>query len=541
MKKLLCLLLCLAMAISLFSACGSTATKTAPEESNNTPAEENEKIILATEADTTDVTVKRGGTLVLAKAKAMSTGLDLTRTDDSSSHYTVLAQIYESLLTLDESGNATPKLATEWKIADDGLSITLKLREDVSFSNGEKFNADAVAKCLNYYLTDECNHYYRPTDLATFESAEALDEYTVRINLLSTDAALELKLSGSVGFIMAPSSIDNKDYATNPVGTGPFVLEEYREGEYVTVTANPNYYEMGEDGQPLPYLDRIKYIMISDDTTQLTNLKSGDVDGIDRHASVSSVISAQKLDGVSIYQNPLTQIYNIAANMSDPTVGTNLALREAIAYATNPQEILDIALEGYGEYVPFWSTPSRWFYDEYNPYYYDLDKAKEKIAEAGYAGGLDLEMAVIAREPDNTMAQLIQSQLAEIGINITINSMDAGSWVTYCQQEAKHQISLMMSGNAGYHPSRQWPSHFARMGNCAEMDEMYALLKQAQTETDQSEGYKLIDQVQHIYMDNCMGTTIGNKYFYGSFRNTVHNVKFNYYGWLEFGNVWMDA
>lgn len=539
MKKLVCLLLCLVMALSLFSGCGSSGSTNAPEVTK-APAEENEKIVLATEGETS-TGVTRGGTLVVAKAKAMSTGLDITRTDDMSSHYSVLASIYESLLTIDETGNAAPNLATEWEIAEDGLSITLKLREDVSFSNGEKFNAEAVAKCINFYLTDECNHYYRATDLANFENAEVVDEYTVRINLNKTDASLEMKMASAVGFIMAPANIDNMDYATNPIGTGPFTLGEYREGEYVTLIANPNYYKMGVDGKPLPYLDSVKLQMMSDDTTQLTNLKSGDVMGVDRHASISSVISVQKLDGVNIYENPVTHIYNICSNMSNEIVGTNQALREAIAYATNAEEIIDISLEGYGGTCAFWSFPSRWYYDDYNPYYYDLDKAKEKMIEAGYPDGLELELAVIAREPDNTMAQLVQSQLAEIGIKININSMDSGAWVAYCQTEAKHELCLLMAGEAGHHPSRQWPSALARMGTCEEMEEIYSLLTEAYTKADLSESYDLLHQAQQIYMDNCMGTTLGNKFQYGSFKDYVHGVSFHYYGWLQFGETWIES
>lgn len=538
MKKLVCLLLCLVMALSLFSGCGSSGSTNAPEVTK-APAEENEKIVLATEGETS-TGVTRGGTLVIAKSQAMRTGLDITRTDDLSNHYTVLAAIYESLLTIDETGYAAPNLATEWEIAEDGLSVTLKLREDVSFSNGEKFNAEAVAKCINFYVSDECNHYYKATDLANFDGAEALEEYTVRINLNNTDAALEMKLAGSVGFIMAPANIDNMDYATNPIGTGPFTLGEYLEGESITLIANPNYYKMGVDGKPLPYLDSVKLQIMTDDTTQLTNLKSGDVMGIDRLGSTSTVISVQKMDGATIYESPVTQTYNICTNMSDAVVGSNLALREAIAYATNTEEILDIALEGFGAATAFWSTPSRWWHYDYNPYSYDLDKAKEKMIEAGYPDGLELELAVIAREPDNTVAQLVQSQLAEIGIKVTINSMDTAAWVAYVQTEAKHQLSVALAGNAGHHPSRQWPSALIRMGTCEELEEMSDLLSQAYTKTDVSESFALIKQVQEMYLDNCMGVVLANKYYYGAFENSVHDIGFHYYGWVEFSEAWLE-
>lgn len=534
MKKLVCLLLCLVMTLSLFCGCGATETENVTKPS----ADENEKIVLATEgASSTDVV--RGGTLVLAKNQAMRTGLDITRTDDLSNHYTVLAAIYESLLSVDENGYAAPNLATEWQIAEDGMSITLKLREDVSFSNGEKFNAEAVAKCINFYLSDACNHYYKATDLANFDSAEALEEYTVRINLNNTDAALEMKLASSVGFIMAPANIDNMDYATNPIGTGPFVLDEYLEGESITLTANPNYYKMGVDGKPLPYLDSVKLQIMTDDTTQLTNLKSGDVMGIDRLGSTSSVISVQKMDDASIYESTVTQTYNICANMSDETVGSNQALREAIAYATNTEEILDIALEGFGAATAFWSTPARWWHYDYNPYTYDLEKAKEKMAEAGYPDGLELELAIIAREPDNTIAQLVQSQLAEIGIKITINSMDSAAWVAYVM-DARQQLSIALAGNAGHHPSRQWPSALIRMGTNDELEEIKSLLADAYTKTNVSDSYALVQKAQEMYLDNCMGVVLANKYYYGAFKSNVHNVGFHYYGWVVLEDAWIE-
>ncbi|MBR5224887.1 MAG: ABC transporter substrate-binding protein, partial [Clostridia bacterium] len=227
-------------------------------------AEGNDKITLTEEMGE----IVRGGVLTMAKSKGLDAGLNIAKISDCSSDFPVMAQIYEGLLTIDDTGNVAPGLATEWAFAEDGLSMNMKLREDVSFSNGEKFNAEAVAKCLNYYISAECGHVFKGSDLSLIAGVDVVGEYEIKINLSAADAALGLELAGSSGYIMAPSVIDKGEMNTNPIGTGPFVLKEYKEGESIELVANPNYYKLGADGKPLPYLDGIKYIVITDDTTK---------------------------------------------------------------------------------------------------------------------------------------------------------------------------------------------------------------------------------------------------------------------------------
>lgn len=525
MKKWLSILLAIVMLVSL-AACAW--------------AEGNDKITL-TEEPTGEVV--RGGVLVMAKSKGLDAGLNIAKISDCSSDFTVMGQIYEGLLTIDETGNVAPGLATEWAFAEDGLSMTLKLREDVSFSNGEKFNAEAVAKCLNYYISDECGHVFKGSDLSMITGVEVVDEYTVRINLSGVDAALGLELAGSSGYIVAPSVIDNGEMATNPIGTGPFMLKEYKEGESVELVANPNYYKMGVDGKPLPYLDGIRYIVITDDTTKTTNLISGDIDGVDRHASSTSVLTAQSLDNMVTYQNPVTNVYNISCNLLYPPL-QDVRVRQAIAYGTNAPEIIEVAMEGFGAVSPFWTDAGKWFYYDYNPYTYDPDKARSLLVEAGYADGIDLELAIIAREPDATVAQLIQSQLSEIGINITINAMDSASWVAYVRNDHKEQLSVGLTGNAGYDPAKGWVIPLKAFGDVGTglpvVDHLHSLVVDAKAITDQDTRYAMIQEFQTTIIDEALAIVLGEKFQYGSFGSHVHGVRFNYYGWWELGDAWMD-
>lgn len=521
MKKLLSMLLTLALIV-----CASSFALA-----------ENDKIVLSEPSDA----IVRGGTLVVAKSKNLDQGMNITKMSDCSSDFTVMAAIFEGLLTIDENGKPAPGLADEWAIAEDGLSITLKLREDVSFSNGEKFNAAAVAKCLNYYVSEECGHVFKGSDLALVTGAEALDEYTVKVNLSAVDTAIDLELAGSSGFIIAPANVDNGDIATNPIGTGPYMLEEYLEGQSVTLKANPNYYRMGQDGKPLPYLDGIKYIIITDDTTKTTNLQTGDVDGVDRHASYTSVTTAQGMDNMVTYQSPVTQVYNISCNLLYEPL-QDIRVRQAISYAVNAQEIVDVSMEGYGRVCPFWTDAGKWFHYDYNPYTYNPEKAKELLKEAGYDNNLTLDIALIAREPDNTVAQLLQSQLEEVGITLTINAMDSASWIAYVRNEHKEQLSIGLTGNAGYAPSKGWTiplKAFGDVGTGVEMvDHLMDTVKAEKTTVDPEARYELIKEFQTTILDNALATVIGEKFQYGSFNGDVHGVRFNYYGWLEFANVW---
>ena len=545
MKKLLSVLLVIAMMLALV-ACGGAETPAEPEtpvapETPAEPAPGGDPVDVDDPAETP--AVKRGGTLVLGKAKNLDAGMNVTKDTDCSSGFTFYAAVFEGLFTVDADGKPAPFLAESWEFAEDNLSLTVKLREDVSFSNGEKFNAEAAAKCLNYYIAEETKHPFKGNDLKLITGTDVVDEYTIRINTSAPDSNLCLGLASSSGYMVAPSAIDSGDIGANPIGTGPFVVDEYVEGQYVTVKANPNYYRMGEDGKPLPYLDGIKYIIMTDDTTQITNLKSGEIMGLDRLSSASSTLTAQGLPNMTTYMGTVTNVYTVSVNLGDETM-QNEKLRQAIMYGIDGQQIIDIAFEGFGAPAKFWTDPGKWYYNEYNPYSYDPEKAAALVKEAGYPDGVELELKVISREPDNTCAQLVQAQLAEVGINIVINQMDTASWVAAVRTDHDCQLSLSLAGNAGYEPARMHGAMFSAFGGpgngLPEVDRMQELVNEMKVTIDLDERVALYDEFQRLILDTALTVPMGHKYTYAAFDNSVKNVEFHYYGWLMFDEVWID-
>lgn len=484
----------------------------------------------------------RGGTLVVAKSQDMSTkGFDITHTTFSQYDCYVLSQVFETLIKTDAEGAFVPGLAESWEYTADGLGLVLKLRQDVSYSDGQKFNAEAAAKVMNYYLTEECKHVNKGSDLALITGIDVVDEYTIQVNTSAPDAGLLTILTGNSFMLMSPANIDNQDVATNPIGTGPFVLAEYVEGDHITLKANPGYYKLGADGKPLPYLDEIVYKIMTDDSVKTTNLKSGDVDGVDIHGSTNSVLTAMAMSDMTTYEYDYAINFWAGWNFTKEQF-QNVKLRQAFAYAIDRQEIVDVVFEGLASTTAFFSKPSQWWYsdyatiDEYNP-----EKAKALLAEAGYPDGIEMEISGISREPDNSILALMQAQMAEAGINLKINAMERTAWVSLVKTELGHEMCIGQNGNAGVDVSRQLKDPMVsyvspEYAPAAEMQAIYNSLKSL---TNEAERKAAVDQLQAFYHDNTMQLIICQSHSYCTFASYVKDIQFNSIAALDFSETWM--
>ena len=160
----------------------------------------------------------------------------------------------------------------------------------------------------------------------------------------------------------------------------------------------------------------------------------------------------------------------------------------------------------------------------------------------GIEEGTVRDIALISREPDNTIAQLLQSQLSEVGINLTINAMDSGSWIAYVRNDHKEQLSLGLTGNAGYSPSKGWTIPLKAFGDVGTgldtVDHLMDLVMAEKVTLDPDARFDLIKEFQSTILDDALATVIGEKFQYGSFNANVRNVKFHYYGWWELAEAW---
>ena len=378
-------------------------------------------------------TIVRGGTLVAGKTNKWSTLVPTQSTSRGDDRY-ILSQMFDTLVSMDESGNFVPRLAESWEMRE--REMVMKLRSDVKFHDGTPFNAEAVKFVFDWYMTSARKPIFM-SEISAIQSVDVLDPYTVRFNLKEPSAILLSALSNNAGMMMSPAAIKQygDDIVLNPVGTGPFKLKEAIEGDHVTLVRNPDYYLTGKDGLPLPYLDEVVIRVITDEPVKVINLMSGDIDITDYLNAATSLDTLKNNKNIEVIRTTAGDHFALYPNhlygpLGDPRV------RIAITHAIDKQAISDALTRGYGRLAPFPVAAGQWFYDDYDPYQYNPQRAKELLAEAGYPNGFSIKLQNIAREPDNTIVQAIQGQLKNVGINAEIESLERNAWVALFQRNS---------------------------------------------------------------------------------------------------------
>ena len=188
----------------------------------------------------------------------------------------IVQNIFNRLVKLDASKQIVPDLATDWDVSEDGLAITFKLREDAHWHDGEPVTSEDVKYTFDQIKANEA--YYMSSRLQIVESIETPDEYTVVFNMTAPDVSFIADLGWYATFILPEHVFNNgqawedNPAAMDPIGSGPFKLSEFKQGESVTIVANPDYHEGA------PKLDKVIFSIIPDDATAVQALTNGDID-----------------------------------------------------------------------------------------------------------------------------------------------------------------------------------------------------------------------------------------------------------------------
>lgn len=486
--------------------------------------------------------VHRGGAIVMAKSAAPTNGLNPTRTNARGEDPYLMHLVYDTLVGYDAEGNYAPLLAESWEIAEDGLTVTFKLRQDVKFHDGTPFNAEAAKFNFEWFLTEECKHSYAVSDFAAVDSFEVVDEFTLRMNMNAVDAALLSSLTTMDSFMISPAAI--QEYGadglyTQACGTGPFMVKEYVENDHILLERNPNYYILGEDGQPLPYLDSINLRVMVDDSVKITNLLSGDIDVVDYQSTTNSIMMANQTDYLSTVMTNNRESFFMCYNLNDPDLA-KLQVRQAIYCAINRQELMDVLFEGYAVVENFHHTSSQWFYNDYSPYDYDVERAKSLLAEAGYPDGITLTLSFIAREPDQTMAQILQEQMKASGITLELEALERLAWVEKIRTNRSGQLGIGKLNIMGLDPTQQHLSTIQYI-DPQYIPEILDLRVKSASTFDIEERKAILAQFQKDHLDGAYKIFLGQNPRYVTFNNRLHDIAFRPNGTLDFTKAWVDA
>ena len=345
-------------------------------------------------------------------------------------------QIFDPLVWINDDLEFEPALAESWTVSDDGLAYTFKLREDVVFHNGEPFNADAVVFSWEVQKQPE-NAYFNYYERAS--EVNKIDEYTVEL-VAPTPNALFLGLTGAIWFFVPPkyyAEVGRDVFQQEPIGTGPFMLTEWVQGDRIVLDRNPNYWRKG-----YPKLDRLIFRPITESSTRAAAIQTGEVDIVSR-LSPDEAASLEGVDGVNVIEYPTNRVYYIAFNNLTSGVGQpteDPRVRQALNHAVDVEGIIDALFNGNGARATGLMTAADFGYNHaLAPYSYDPDRARELLAEAGYTEGFDIGFACPSDAYTNfaEVCEAVAAQLGEVGVNASLDLMESGA---YWDLEAKKQL-----------------------------------------------------------------------------------------------------
>ena len=436
-----------------------------------------------------------GGTLIYALSSDPP-NMD-PHIDSGSAADNVKMQIYTGLTRFWVGGEIQPDLAESFEIADDGMTYTFKLREGVTFHNGEPFTS-ADVKASYERIKDESVGATSYAEFVPVDKIETPDDYTVVLNMAQPSAPLLSYLAFvTAGILSAKFLEEGGDPNVESIGTGPFMLQEREPGVRTVVVKNPNYYHEG-----LPYLDQIDFIPYADETTRMAAAYSGEVH-IAEYVPWQDYQTIRDNEGLTLHAGDAAAFMCVMYHcqkepFNDP------AVRYALGFAYDRQAIIDIVFFGEGSPITGGLVPpALWGYAEEleGHFTYDPDKARQLLAEAGYPDGFDCTlMSTSQYGMHQGTAEIVQQNLRDIGINCELELYD---WPTVVERYAQGDFHFRIHGlgTGGVDPDTTLTQYFdsqsaAAMNIGFADEEVDRLLAEARGLVDQDARKELYDQVQ---------------------------------------------
>lgn len=327
--------------------------------------------------------------------------------------------MYESLYWYALDMSLEPILATGYEVSEDGLQYTFYIREGVTFHDGTPLNAEAVKYNFDR-ITDQEKNLRRRRNFLQVIGTEVVDEYTLLIKLDAPFAPM-LDRVASLS-IISPTALEkygDKGIITNPVGTGPYVFEEWIPGDKMVARTNKNYWKRG------PQIDTITFRPVTENGARIAMLQTGEADFI--YPMPTEQVKAVEGDkNIEIIEGPSTIARFTFLNMSKD-IFSDVRVRQAMNYAIDKEAYAKVVKSGYA--VPLTShVPSTIKYHVPQPEYeYNLEKAKQLMAEAGYSDGFKTHIWAPNDTENMRGMQFISQQLAEIGIEVEVVPMEEGT------------------------------------------------------------------------------------------------------------------
>ncbi len=419
-KQLLSGVMALLLSASL-CACGGSKTA---EGTSEAAGESSEAETSNTLSEGTPVP---GGSVVYGMTQDLAS-LD-PHVDTDAGTRDVVFNLYEGLVKPTSDGGFIPAVASDYIISDDAKTYTFTLRDGITFHDGTPVTIEDVKYSIDRYaeIQGESSAFSSLVD-----SVEVQDDKTLVVNL--KESYSEFLPMMTIAII--PQS--NEDPAGNPIGTGPFKYVSYTPGQNLELEKYDGYWQEG-----VPSLDSVEFKFIADVDTAFVELQAGTIDIL----KYLTAAQAETLgDDYNIVQGSMNLVHAMYLNSAyEPLSKTEV--RQALCYAVDRDAINNFIFGGKSHIIGSHMIPamSKYYEPEAETVYsYDPEKAKELLADAGYADGFDLEITVPSSYSQHVdSAQIIADELSQVGINVTLNQVEWSTWLQDVYKGGNFQATVI--------------------------------------------------------------------------------------------------
>lgn len=430
----------------------------------------------------------------------------------------ILFNVFEGLVKPDTEGNLNPAVAEEYVISDDGMKYTFTLREGITFHNGEQVTvADveySIKRCAGMLDNPE-EGVVVESALSVISQINVIDNKTIELVLDKKDT----ELLGYLTFAIIPK--DYKEMASKPVGTGPFKLDSYKPLESVILVKNEEYW--GDRA----YLDKVTFKISSDTDALFLELMGGTVDIIPYLTDAQ----AQSLPkGYELKVGTMNLVQGVYFNC-DRAPFNNEKIRQAICYAIDRQNIIDMVAGGRGEITGSNVSPrfAKYFSEEARDLYSkDAKKAKALLEEAGVKN-LEFTLTVPSNYTFHVdTAQIVAGQLKEAGITVTIEQVDWATWLSRVYNDRDYQATIIGLASdlapsdtvARFNSSAS--NNFVNY-NSKTFDELF---EQAKATSDDNEKIRLYNEIQMLMAKDAVAAFIQDPALLMAVNEKLEGIRF---------------
>lgn len=400
-------------------------------------------------------------------------------------YFVVQHQMYDYLVTYDtDTQTFSPSVATSWEYPDD-TTMTIHLRDDVYFHNGDKLTAEDVL--YSFVRGSKMAVSASTFSFLDAENSKVIDDTTLELKFKQPYAQALFVFSDGRGGIISKKymeEVGEDAFAIKPMGSGPYKFESWTSGTEIRMSRNEEYW--GEKAKS----QNLVFKVIPEASNRVIELETGGVDAA-YEISGSDVARINELPNAHVEMGTGYRYYTLTFSMQDEAL-SNQDLRYAISYAIDKEALVNAVFAGTAEPATGFYTSNVFAFKDFGVLPYDLDKAKEYMVKAGYPDGLTLKFDYEPRELDRAMAEAVQNMVAKIGIKLEMYEMDSA---TYTANGNEFQMG-MRSGNSG-EPSNIliiYDSAFADklQGNDDWLDEQLALAKTLYDDKERAAKYQEI-------------------------------------------------